>query len=292
MAVSTIRAIDMDLIDDLFGMRGGYVLDFNNRQFSEFFASELGVNIDDGRYAIDGSSKANRFRCFLKTVEPQVRVKALLALWEYRETKRRRSGRAEEYPDAENEFRLLMERLGCQRIAGERPAAANAPELEVNFGRAQALKQELLDLSSLPAQERGYGFERFLKGLFDASGLAPRASFHLAGEQIDGSLELSGDTYLLEAKWTSPLVGVADLRSFEGKVADKAVWSRGLFISHSGFSKDGLDAFGRGKRVVCMDGLDLHDLLDRRLPLGDVLKWKVRRMAETGDPFVRVREIH
>lgn len=47
----------------------------------------------------------------------------------------------------------------------------------------------------------------------------------------------------------------------------KAAWTRGLFIIHSSFTKDGLHAFGRGKRAVCMDGLDLHEALERRLPL-------------------------
>lgn len=62
-------------------------------------------------------------------------------------------------------------------------------------------------------------------------------------------------------------------------------------MSNSGFSDNGLVAFGRGKRVICMDGLDLYDLLDREIPLNQVLERKVRRAAETGMPFVRVRDI-
>ena len=37
-----IRAIDMRFLDDLFAMGGGYVLDFTNRTFAEFFEDELG----------------------------------------------------------------------------------------------------------------------------------------------------------------------------------------------------------------------------------------------------------
>lgn len=62
-------------------------------------------------------------------------------------------------------------------------------------------------------------------------------------------------------------------------------------MSNSGFSDDGLVAFGRGKRVICMDGLDLYDLLDREIPLNQVLERKVRRAAETGTPFLRVRDL-
>ena len=57
------------------------------------------------------------------------------------------------------------------------------------------------------------------------------------------------------------------LRAFNGKVEEKASWSRGLIISQSGFTEDGLHAFGRGKRVICMDGLDLHEVLSGRLHL-------------------------
>lgn len=35
----------------------------------------------------------------------------------------------------------------------------------------------------------------------------------------------------------------------------------------------------------------LYDLLDREIPLTHVLEGKVRRAAETGSPFVRVRDL-
>ena len=94
-------------------------------------------------------------------------------------------------------------------------------------------------------------------------------------------------TYLLEAKWTAKPIGVSDLRSFNAKVEDKASWSRGLFISDSGYTEDGLEAFGRGKSIICMDGLDLSDMLERCVPLADVISKKVKRAAETGNLFVR-----
>jgi restriction endonuclease Mrr len=85
--------------------------------------------------------------------------------------------------------------------------------------------------------------------------------------------------------------GVADLHTFHGKLEQKAAWTRGLFVSNSGFTEDGLAAFGRGKRVICMDGLDLHDTMHREIPLNHVLDRKVRRAAETGSPFARVRDL-
>ena len=129
-----------------------------------------------------------------------------------------------------------------------------------------------------------------MKKLFDAFGLAAREPFSLRGEQIDGSFRLDGEIYLVEAKWHAQPVGVAELHTFHGKLDQKAAWTRGLFVSESGFTEDGLQAFGRGKRLICMDGLDLYDSLDRGMPLDQVLARKVRIAGETGRCFVRVRD--
>jgi hypothetical protein len=91
----------------------------------------------------------------------------------------------------------------------------------------------------------------------------------------------------LEAEQTS----TGDLHALHGKVCQKAAWARGLFVSYIGFSEQGLQAFGRGKRVICLDGADLAEAFMRALPLPDVLNRKVRRAAETGPAFVRVRDL-
>jgi hypothetical protein len=287
-----IRPLDMRLLDDLFGMNSGYVLNFSDKTFAEFFSDELGVNIDDPRYDAEGTSKGKRLRYFLKTAEAQLRVKTFLTLWEYRESNRRRKSEVESVPNAEEEFYSLVERLGGKRPPTKKRSQGAATVTEVDRSRSESLKSKLLMLSTLHPVERGFAYERFLKELFDAYELAARASFRLVGEQIDGSFQLAEETYLLEAKWTSPPIGVADLRAFNAKVEEKAAWSRGLFVSDNGFSPEGITAFGRGKRVVCADGLDLYEILDRNLPLADVLAKKIRRAAETGNPFVSVRDLY
>lgn len=283
-----LRPLDLRLLDSLFGMGGGYVLDFSNRTFAEFFKGEINIDIDDSGYAIEGGSKGKRLRYFLKNCSQPLLLKTLLALWEYRETSRRISQIEETIPNAESEFFGLIERLGGRRPSNKPSSTAT----EINHAITAVLKNKLLAVSKLEAQARGYAYERFLKDLFDANGLSARASFRIAGEQIDGSFELAAETYLLEAKWTGHLIGVGELRSFNAKVEEKAAWSRGLFVSDSGFTPDGIEAFGRGKRIVCMDGLDIYDMLDRNLTFSDVLAKKVRRAAESGNPFIRVRDLY
>jgi hypothetical protein len=156
-----------------------------------------------------------------------------------------------------------------------------------------AVRTEFEEITKLAAHGRGFAFERFLSGLFDVYGLASRGSFKLRGEPIDGSFRLRDEIYLLEAKWQDLQVGNGRLLEFSGKVGGKAQWARGLFVSYSGFTADGLEAFARGRQtnIVCMDGLDLYGILSGRLDLVQVIERKVRRAAETNQAFVSVRDL-
>lgn len=178
-----------------------------------------------------------------------------------------------------------------RRATAKAAAAPAATESTVSPQEFERLKIALLALAALEPQARGFAFEKFLTDLFGVFGLAPRNSFRNTGEQIDGSFTLHHETYLVEARWRERLADAAALHAFAGKVTGKASWSRGLFISEAGFTPEGLVAFGTGKPVICMDGLDLHDTLERRLALDKVLAAKARRAAETGKLFVQVRDI-
>ena len=287
--MSNIRSIDMMFLNDIFEMNSGYVLNFSDRTFAQFFAEELNIDIDDPIYAQTGNSKGKRLRSFLQIVDKQAVVKTLKALWEFREALRQRANQADTIDNAHGRFLALINLLEGKAdnvfLSGKAPVPAfDHPKLE-------QLKENLYSLSKLAPQDRGYAFERFLKEFFNVYGLAAQEPFRLRGEQIDGSFLLANETYLLEAKWQSQVIGVADLHVFHGKIEQKAAWTRGLFVSNSGFTNEGLAAFGRGKRLICMDGLDIYETLNREIPLNHVLDRKVRHAAETGSPFIRVRDL-
>ncbi|MBU1754841.1 restriction endonuclease [Patescibacteria group bacterium] len=290
--MSTIRALDLDLLNDLFEMHGGYVLDFTDRSFGDFFRSELKIDIDRPQYAEGGSSKAKRLRHFVQKADNPVVVQLLISLWEYRETKRRRARRDELVPDAESEFWSLIVKLGGKRPSDAPPPASASSSTEPDKAVLLQLSQEWIDLSKLDPQPRGYAFERFLKSLFSAYKLDPRNSFRNVGEQIDGSFVLNSSTYLVEARYRNAPADAAALHTFHGKIEQKADWSRGLFISIAGFSPDSFTAFGRAqKKLICMDGLDLYEMLSRGLRFDEVIERKVRRAAEDGDLHVSVRDL-
>jgi hypothetical protein len=167
------------------------------------------------------------------------------------------------------------------------------PNLIVDSATIATLKNELLGLVQLEPHQRGFRFEKFLKNLFEAYGLAPQASFRLVGEQIDGSLQIGDDTYLLEAKWNKDLTSHDDLLVFREKVKSKATWARGLFVSYSGFGQEALNAFARGRatNLIGLTGQDLNFILDGEISLPEALLKKARKATETGDFYVSVFDL-
>lgn len=283
-----VRAIDFIVIDEAFDMGSGFVLNFSDKSFAHFFADELNVDIDDPRYSQEGTSKAKRLRYYLRTVDTPSAARALKALWEYRARLREANRLPDGTPNLEGRFLELV-----RRLEGAAPATATEAPIQAFIRRPKIiqLKADLLALALLVPQPRGYAFEKFINSLFDVYDLAAREPFRLRGEQIDGSFQHANETYLLEAKYLAGPVGAEVLHTFHGKLEQKAAWTRGLVLSNSGFTEDGLHAFGRAKRLICMDGLDLYEMLERELPLPDVLDRKLRAAAETGAVFVRVRDL-
>lgn len=165
----------------------------------------------------------------------------------------------------------------------------NKREENIRKEKRKELSEKLLIIEKLSPQERGFAFERFLNELFETFKLNPRGSFRLTGEQIDGSLELDDEIYLIEAKWESKQIGIQDLLCFHGKIAGKSTWSRGILISYSGFTQEALTAFSRGRptNLITFTAQDLYFILEgyrgKYLNLDEAIRIKVRHAAETGD---------
>ena len=179
----------MQIINKVFSMESGYVLNFSNRTFAEFFREELGVDIDNPRWAVDGESKAKRLRYYLRQTSRKTVLATLNALWQYREV----SSVIGEHADIDYSVRAAFFKI-IERLGGTPPVQDStiAPQklrcVEQNV--ASTLTARLIGISNMEPQPRGYAFEKFPKELFDAYGLAARASFRLSGEQIDGSFML------------------------------------------------------------------------------------------------------
>lgn len=255
----------------------GYVLDFTNKSMREFFEEEFAIDIDNDMYRDDGNSKLKRLRCFIAKTDRDTVYKVVTRLWEYRKSIPGNVITTQE--DAEYE-RLIVKIQGADSQEG----SGIAPALIVPTGiDNDHFMNGLESLKNLQPQQRGYGFEKWLNDLFAAFHLLPKNAFRLKGEQIDGSFILNNETYLVEAKWHSVKTGNADLHAFHGKVEQKAAWARGVFISWAGFTPDGLEAWGKGKRVICVSGYDLYLMLKNNISFRVLMEEKIRRAAES-DP--------
>lgn len=80
--MSTLKAIEKTQLESIFRMGSGYVLNFSNQSFADFF-SDFSINIYSEKYTKRGESKANLLRTFW-TEEPDKLVgKIIEALLEF-----------------------------------------------------------------------------------------------------------------------------------------------------------------------------------------------------------------
>ena len=75
--MSSLTRREKDSLEQYLDMKSGYVLDFNNKSFAEFFMDVVGKDIYSDDYNNNGDSKANRLRTFWQ-VEPDHIVGTLL----------------------------------------------------------------------------------------------------------------------------------------------------------------------------------------------------------------------
>jgi hypothetical protein len=283
--MSDLTFLEKKKLEAVLGMESGYVLNFNDRTFAQFVHESTGLDIDDVRYRINGQSKAKRLRAVWQR-EPNAVVGKLVGdLLNY----------SEDTGNQAQICRLIAGRL-CGFADPQQQQAQTTPshsQNAVDKTHYDRLAVSLKELFRLAPQPRGFAFEKFLDDAFFTFNLAPRKSFRLIGEQIDGSFHLANETYLIEAKWQDPKIGNHDLQAFAGSVRTKSSWARGLYVSYSGFSEDGLTAFARGDatRIICVDGLELWQIIQHKLDLCEVLLLKTRRAAETGRAYFPVREL-
>jgi hypothetical protein len=296
--MAQLSTVEMSLIDSIFGMYGGYVLDFSNDRFAAFFNRDLKIDIYHDRYSIYGSSKGKHFRAFLELAPNADVVRALTALWEYRGAGMLDRGQAETVANARQRLSNLLVKLGGKALPPDpnaSPPTPSSPEAPngPNEGVLGALLQEFMAMTQMDEapQQRGYAFERFLKRWCDTWHLDAHASFRTTGEQIDGSFLHDGSMYLLEAKWHNRPIDAAMLHGFQGKLLERPDWTRGLYVSYGGFSGESFNAF-TARRLIMMDGADIYHSLSNRLDLGDVIRRKVRHHSERRQPFARVTDLY
>jgi len=128
--MSSLKTVEKKLFEDLFGMGGGYVLDFTNNTFAEFFRGTVDIDIYADKYSFNGDSKAKRLRAFWE-VEPDsvagIVLSEMLDVWKYESLK---SGNATN--DAQyKEGKKIADRLLSKKV---REGDSEKEFLDKDFG--------------------------------------------------------------------------------------------------------------------------------------------------------------
>lgn len=79
-----LKRSELRALEEALSFSPGYVLDFSDRSYSEFFEDEFGINIDDEVYRSYGSSKGKRLRGFIEREDASIVAYVLRKLWDHR----------------------------------------------------------------------------------------------------------------------------------------------------------------------------------------------------------------
>ncbi|AVK47199.1 hypothetical protein AXY43_03715 [Clostridium sp. MF28] len=282
--MANLTFTEQEKFEKLFGMSSGYILDFGNAKFQKFIYNVMNIDVYQ-KY--EYASKAKLLRRIISDYDNVIVGKLLMELLIYTRDNTSISDNELFINCVDISNRLMGKKINIEQSSKKENVT------QIAFNHEENLK-ELLELTSIDNnQKRGFAFEKYLFELFKQNGLDPRNSFKITGEQIDGSFILNKEVYLLEAKWTKLPVDKGELVIFNEKVLSKSGFTRGLFISYSGYSNEAIETFANGRTVniILMTVQELAILLQRKLDFKDILWRKVRFLAEEGNFLKNIIEL-
>jgi restriction system protein len=190
--------------------------------------------------------------------------------------------------------RMNQEREGERRQrTSER--AAKLEEQRIHREQLRGVQRDLLQLfAEDDPVKRGKASEGVLSRLFESGGVLVREAFTVTGadgegvvEQIDGVIELDGQTYLVEMRWRKDPSGRAEVSEHLVRIYHRGQ-ARGVFISAAGYTEPAIatckEALQRTVVVLCkLEEVVL--LLERETDLRAWLKAKINAAQLDKNPM-------
>ena len=277
---------EKQLIETVFGLRTGYVLDFNNREFKDFMNDVVPYDIYQ-RYP--GLSKAKMLRRFIEDESDVYVGKMIVLLINYMKSNNKNLDGIE--IEIEKLYELGKSKLGISKSPSYRNNF-NTQEKKTTINYTY-LKELLLNIEKLDNQQhKGYAFERYLIELFNAFSLEPRTSYRTEYNQIDGSIILNGSTVLIEAKYKDTPINKDPFILFSEKIENKSPFTKGIFITLTRPSYKTLEYFNdKTSRFIIFTVEELYILCDQNRSLEEILKKKFRLLEETGCVFHHILQL-
>lgn len=158
------------------------------------------------------------------------------------------------------------------------------------------VKDNLFSLfnTSLTPQQRGKQLEVVLNDLFKVFGILVRESFVLVNiegegvsEQVDGVIEIDGNLYFVEMKWTKDPIDVDPVSRHLIRVYHRG-YSRAIFISAADYTQPAIAVCKEALQKTVVTLCNLHEivnLLEKENDLYDFFKKKIQYSVIDKDPY-------
>ncbi|HOO51095.1 MAG TPA: restriction endonuclease [Alphaproteobacteria bacterium] len=162
-----------------------------------------------------------------------------------------------------------------------------------------SVKQKFYSLfaTELTPQKRGTLLEEVLNSLFEIYGISIRESFTLikeegegVAEQVDGVVEIDGNLYLVEMKWTTDPIDVNPVSRHLVRIYHRGQ-SRGIFISAAEYTKAAISVCKEAlqKTVISLCTLEeIVNVLEKESDLISFLKEKINTAVIDKTPFKKI----
>ena len=180
--MSSLTTTDKQVLEKLLGMQSGWVLNFVDRSFTEFFKDDLGINIRDLKFDYGSNSKANRMRAFWTKSDDRLTSKCIVKLLAYIDTQILVGNlKKEDFPDDLRD----RARAIANRLRGGTPIAEVPTEDEFIQREFRNLDLDQLALDSAVTAVLKQRIEEIKRCI---SANAPLAAVFLCGSSLEGIL--------------------------------------------------------------------------------------------------------
>lgn len=192
-----------------------------------------------------------------------------------------------QYRDQEETIRSEEDQRAARKRFLEHHAKVAQAQLSL-----QKLSERLGELGrKLGTQEAGYEFQEWFFDLADFCEVTNRRPYVDKGRQIDGSLTVTGTTYLVELKFTAKQADAPDIDSLYKKVTSKADNTMGVMVSISGYSQVAKqEASGPRTPLLLLDHSHIYLVLSGIMSLSEVIDRVRRHASQTGSAYLSVNE--
>jgi hypothetical protein len=149
--MSSLTATDKRYFETLLNMGSGYVLDFTDATFAEFFRQSAKIDIHSKKYQIYGTSKAKKMRSFWEQESDEVVVKVLSEILDLYETECDLSGQKISEP-AYGKCREILKRLIGKKAEPKINSEDDFLDKEIQLPSLQKIALEPLVLTIIEAR--------------------------------------------------------------------------------------------------------------------------------------------